>query len=113
MRENEYLLRRPWQRYVAEDSTVLIEAKFVKVDIRPGNYCGHEKWLRMSNRLNRTHEINETRSLEITVSLEVGCRGGENLFDALRLADELAPNGKGAMAPLNMRRGRTRPLVST
>ena len=64
----------------------------------------------MSNRLNRTHEINETRSLEITVSLEVGCRGGENLFDALRLADELAPNGKeGGDGTAHMRRGRTRP----
>jgi len=64
----------------------------------------------MSNRLNRTHEINETCSLEIAVSLEVGCRGGENFFDALRLADELAANGKESRnGAANMRRGRTCP----
>ena len=109
MRENEDLLCRAWQRNVAEDSTVLIEAKFVEVDIGPGNCVGMgTAFATMSNRLNRTHEINETRSLEITVSLEVG-RGGENLFDALRLADELAPNGKEGDGTAHMWRGRARP----
>jgi hypothetical protein len=64
----------------------------------------------MSNGLNRTHEIDETRTLEITVPLQVGCCRGEDFFDALRLADEFPPNGKkGCNSAANVGRRGTCP----